>query len=113
MGRLELDDKIIEKFNNEVSINLKRYHDLLKKYNYNSEDFFIRFIEVEDDKMNDSFPTIEERLVCIPKEFKDSGARIIINFTCDNIQLVDNSGNLLCRTCDIGYDDIETPKFFI
>lgn len=97
----------------EIKQKINIYCKLIKQYNYNIEDFIIISMEVESDTMNSSFVEVQNMLVCIPKEFANTARRIVINFTWDNVQLLNEDGQLLCRTCGLGYDDIETPRFFV
>lgn len=92
---------------------VKKYSSLLEKYKYDAEDFYITSLVVESDSMNSPFHSIENSIVCIPKEFKDRAIKITCNFTCDNINLLDREYNILLNTCGIGYDDVAIPKFFI
>lgn len=93
--------------------NVKMYYDLLKKYNYDTSDFYITLLEVENDNMNSPLHTLEDAIVCIPKQFKDEAVKANCNFQCDNICLLDKNDNILCCTVNEGYDDICTPLFFI
>ena len=97
----------------EIKQSIDKYNKLVMEYNYNVEDFVITSLEIQEDTMNSCFIELRNDLVCIPKEFENTACTIVINFTCDNIQILDKDGQLLYRTCDVGYDDIELPKFFV
>lgn len=86
---------------------------LLERYNHNINDYYITTMLVQSDNMNSPIHIVEDKLVCIPKEFKDVAVKIMCNFTCDNIELLDKDKNVLCSTAWTGYDDIVTPTFFV
>lgn len=111
-----MDNFMIEEgldFNVNFEEAIKEYSKLLKQYKYNAEGFYITSMVVENDSVNSSFHNVKNAIVCIPREFKDRAVKITCNFTCDKIQLLDRSYNVLLTTCGTGYDDIETPRFFI
>lgn len=91
--------------------NVKKYYDFIKRYNYDTSDYYITVLEVEVDNMNSPLHILIDSMVCIPKEYKDIAVKVTCNFQCDNICLLDKDNNVICTTVGDGYDDICTPVF--